>query len=603
MHYTFFPPLQDFRFVPYNRPKGAAYNYYSFDNALLKDQVRPTQIKQQYAQKVQYTDLKTLYILSTADSIEVKIFNDKGVEVNDIGFYEHGTQYSYQTDTGEVVDMFIRIAPFSFLPITYPEGFYYIKVKANYSDSDHEEFISEPIWVRNKHKDTILVKYRNDTNDYDVLFELQLQIPLVFSLRLPSDFMTLTPSGEDVVFSDQDENLRKLYGNPFRIFNLTIGGGRTGKGIPEYLVDKINRLLRCDRILIEGKRYTKHEGAELDQQNALTAPLQYLTVKLREYFNDAAGSFAFKDVKLLTRPGVFPWAYPTFLMYDGIHTYSDSPRIFEDGDDEDDFLTYLQNTVAPQYGMQGTFAWRGDDLYYTNAEDEAWQSVNNPVYKNPAVITHYIPSVGTSINRDFTFKFIDGDIVMDWGDGNIGRYHSFFGLEPTVTHTYTTSGSKTIRMFTDNNVSSFKCIQQFGGSRSRISSITGSMPINLRTLILVAHGFGANPVDLSFLHPCKRVITTLTMSFSGIAGITPGWASSLTPISFGSLRYIDFSYNVFSSTDVDNFFNELYNSCLYKPAGTVTIDNQNPLAPPTGASATSRGLLGSGSGAWGLYTD
>ncbi len=107
----------------------------------------------------------------------------------------------------------------------------------------------------------ILYFWKNENYRYynDIIFETGFPP----SLRVLGKIKYKSPASRDTIYEDQVLNQSILNSVPFRIWELTIGGS---SGIPDYLIDKVNRILGCSNLLIDGRLFTKSEGAKLEER-------------------------------------------------------------------------------------------------------------------------------------------------------------------------------------------------------------------------------------------------------------------------------------------------------------------------------------------------
>ena len=162
-----------------------------------------------------------------------------------------------------------------------PEGVYFVQLQHIQTGADLF-MISEPIHVKEYHDNTIRLDYYNSYNDQGVIYDTANNT-INFSLRIPGDISELTTGSVFVVYEDQPRNLEMIGGKPYRSFKLTAGGYTNP--IPEYLADKLERVLICDTLRIEGTYYTREESSKLEKQNVKNNPLSYYTIQLRERYN------------------------------------------------------------------------------------------------------------------------------------------------------------------------------------------------------------------------------------------------------------------------------------------------------------------------------
>ncbi|MBS1988710.1 hypothetical protein JST56_07025 [Candidatus Dependentiae bacterium] len=411
----------------------------------------------------------------------------------------------------------------------------------------------------------------------------------------------MEPASDDVVFSDQDDNVRRLYGNPYRVFKLNIGGNY---GVPEWMLDKINRAFCTDTFLINEKRYVKNDGAKFDVTRYNTFPLLFSEIELREYYNDAAGAFFnTAPVTLFTRPGTYPYVNTEWRMRDkngneifgGVFEYIDAS--YDTG-----YLTYFNNVVVPQHDLQGLFSWVDDNFTYTNGEDESFIVVTKA-----SVSTTYLEATVNITDTTAPFQYTQGGtgfhilvpdsdhlppgIVTEPGNNSLGN-----PLTVTQLYIYNTTGNKVWRLYTFGNSMT---VLQFPQQSNKVTAIDPATKVSskLRKFGCFFQNFGAVSLDLSFLAPAKDELRELAINSSNITGITAGWASALVSGSykpFKLLRYVYLNYNSLNNAAEDAFFNEFYGSTNYAYNGgwgQINMVGQSPAAAPTAASTTARNAL------------
>jgi hypothetical protein len=109
---------------------------------------------------------------------------------------------------------------------------------------------------------TILIQAWYDLNDKDFIFtNANSGKPMIrIEGGFPSD--GFNPGGKFTVFQDQDYRPEMLSGSIFNTERLVIG---TAFGIPNWMVDKINRLITMDNLLVDGVEYVRNEGGKLER--------------------------------------------------------------------------------------------------------------------------------------------------------------------------------------------------------------------------------------------------------------------------------------------------------------------------------------------------
>lgn len=255
MEFQIITPLNALRFVnETDRASLANDNYYydNFENALQFDAVDSYDTRKAYFQKWNKKDTAKVQILSDYDiltnNIKAELYNCKGSLVSNIVISEIANTLEGQTFT---------VLQFEIPFLLVAEGYYYVKV--SYTDNIFNEvvYLSEPFHVKDSHEGTILFEYTNSENNFDFVFD-----PLnIFSIRIEGAIRDFTPASDDVIYNDQKHNATKLYSIPFRTFKLYIGNV---SGIPDWLSDKINWVLSCDQVKMDGVYYERLESSKYE---------------------------------------------------------------------------------------------------------------------------------------------------------------------------------------------------------------------------------------------------------------------------------------------------------------------------------------------------
>jgi hypothetical protein len=155
------------------------------------------------------------------------------------------------------------------------------------------EFLSEPLWVKDTWPNTILVSCYNDTTDFDVIFE-DLGTPgdYVISVRVEGGWPTdgFMPQAKDILYIDEEYVTVQLNSKPFSTRKIIFGGSY---GIPNWLIDIINRCFSCDHTYIDLLRVVKAEGAKLERSGEKFYPMACWMLELMEAdYNYSTGSEA-----------------------------------------------------------------------------------------------------------------------------------------------------------------------------------------------------------------------------------------------------------------------------------------------------------------------
>ena len=286
---TRIPPLGALRMIKANDILPDKYNTFGFDKGFFWQKTRQFfQGDSNYVQKVSYGDDILLYIDSLAPKIDITLFDDNGNVVTVLisamipAIVLPGNVDSYY---GDIYNTLM----YNFNPETLElaDGYYYIVIEELYGDTGDTEntfVVSECLLVKNgTFKKTMLLEYSHDINNYDILFE-GITAGYLFNFRtemilLPDDF-----ASDDTGFSDMNSDLVNLNSIPYRVFKLIVGAPY---GAPDWVMDKVNRILSCSYIFIDGVRYIKNNGANWNLTKNEVTNLMSGTIQLREHDNQS----------------------------------------------------------------------------------------------------------------------------------------------------------------------------------------------------------------------------------------------------------------------------------------------------------------------------
>lgn len=257
-------PLQFYKEVP---DVDTRFNTRDFDDWYFSDTILPWQQKVHWCQPWQRSDNLKLQIQSNVAPVNLLLFNYEGGLVDTIPFNQvlqnenDPDMFVYQVD----VDM-----------SGYPETSYYFQMRFG-SDPVAITLQSENINLSEKIENTILLEYSNPTFRGDMIFETGIQP----GMRIPGVKKYKAPASKNTIFEDQTMDQTMIRCVNYRIWELSIGGS---KGIPDYMADKIDRMLGCKTVIIEGKYYTKTDGS-IEPNEVENYPLRGWKIDIRERTN------------------------------------------------------------------------------------------------------------------------------------------------------------------------------------------------------------------------------------------------------------------------------------------------------------------------------
>jgi hypothetical protein len=194
-------------------------------------------------------------IIDPSDTSWNKELKAEGYIVDyDINLLEPVTGLVEITYDEKEVDLFYKEISLS----GYDEGIYTIAISFGLSSFDMI-FDSEPIYIKEEHKNTLALQYRhNGTYDDEEQHGYLYLSDWVNVLRLPAKHHEMTPSGEVTVYEDDFGNPSATRAVPdrqvtFKAFN-----------IPTWVLDKLNLIFAHDELIINEYQWEKSNFGSAD---------------------------------------------------------------------------------------------------------------------------------------------------------------------------------------------------------------------------------------------------------------------------------------------------------------------------------------------------
>lgn len=240
------------------------YNTKFSDEWLDPETRMPWQTYGRYYQKWQTNDIITWQFISNVAPLKALIYDCKMMLIQTLIFTQK-QQNRY------LPGMYIYEASLSL--VGYTPGRY--KIKYTVGDPVLETLEDDYIDVAEKWENTVLIQYKNSRYYGDAIFATGWAP----SFRVEGWFKQNAPGSKDEMYIDQVYNSTMLYSDPFKTRKFIIG---PSSGVPEWTPDKLIWILGCDDVTIDGKAFTKVEGAKFTEEEIKDHPFMGWSIDLQD---------------------------------------------------------------------------------------------------------------------------------------------------------------------------------------------------------------------------------------------------------------------------------------------------------------------------------
>lgn len=269
--FSFLNPVQFTKLSPTDLPqyRSRMFDYWRFVDT-IKDFQQPTQ----YRQPWQLSDSCRLQLISNYGPASIALMNCEGVQV--------GTSYSFDTKQEDFFrpGYFIREIEIDIADFT--EGYYYWQLSIGSSDV----WISEPQHFLTTHPNTMYHEYKHYERLGDTIFETGFSP----AIRVHAGLKYNAPKSKTTAYVDQSYNQTTVKSIPHRSYTMIYGGV---EGLPPWVIDRLNWVLSCSDCQIDGRFYSKADGAEFEENEIDDYPMAGYTIELVEKLNKS--SIAYED--------------------------------------------------------------------------------------------------------------------------------------------------------------------------------------------------------------------------------------------------------------------------------------------------------------------
>lgn len=204
-----------------------------FDGNFAVNQSLDFQAQQCYYQKWQTSDVLKLQILSDFVPTDLIFYDYRtGLQVANASWGEISTT---------IVGFTFKVYELTFAFSALPEGRYYSEFSYTDENNNLKPQQSEGFELKANQPNTILLKYKNSENNFDVIFNTGIE----FQFRCESAISDFDPKNLRNVYTDQTVNPTQLSSVPYRWFTFYVG---FGTGVPPWVLDKVNTIQSVDQV-------------------------------------------------------------------------------------------------------------------------------------------------------------------------------------------------------------------------------------------------------------------------------------------------------------------------------------------------------------------
>lgn len=218
----------------------------------------------EYFQKWQNNDIIRLQFMSNVAPITLSVYNCAGIIVGTPLLFTQKQRNRY------IPDLFVYEASLALTGII--RGRYRLEVTIG--DPVIETLESDWIDIATTWDNTVLIEYSSALYYGDGIFATGWAP----TFRVEGWFNPKPPASKDSLYEDQVLNQRILLSDPYYVEEFIIG---PGSGVPVWTPEKMIWLLGCEELYIDGKAFTKADGAKFSEETLDNYPFRGYKIDLR----------------------------------------------------------------------------------------------------------------------------------------------------------------------------------------------------------------------------------------------------------------------------------------------------------------------------------
>lgn len=519
------------------------YNTRSIDEDIFIRNIKSWQQKRYYGQPYQHGDTIRLQFLGqTITGTSPNVY----------------TSYIVSCETQRIVKSFPVTNPGSIviggqtllettIPLhDIPEGYYYVVVKkedpSSLSIPMFTYMVFEPINLRAKHDNTILIEYKNSYNAYGIIYESGIN----YMLRIHGFLGDLVTNAKFNVYEDEPLNTEFLSGIPYRVWKLFFGGN--GDPIPDWMADKLNIVLLHDNLKIDGVKYVRQQDAKLEAARKDRAVLYSWSINIREADNDNnVYNATYQNSVIINTDSDYVPNSPLIYVRDFVHSSPSATkqirRVFYG---YSAFIGYMNSEFKKTHNILGSFGIDAQGRFVfkpgSASEATAYATIGCKILPYPLIF-----------NLDLTDSVAPLDLQIDFDNNFTNTTHLFrSGL-----NTSDIWGTSVPDIIVQNYPIGNKYTAFFFLDRVESIDISNSSLIPMRL-------DGLFPADIQLFNANNIPIKGLDSNIFKFCG------NSITTLNFNSCD--------FNSNEIDKILKYLYDSITQ--TSTLNADLQQTVAAP-----------------------
>jgi hypothetical protein len=259
----YIPYLNPLNFVEVDPVEIPQYLTKHMDDYFLRERLNPWQ-SGSYSQPWQINDTISLQFQNNIGQLQVDVINCEQ-EVQLSFLMQQKQQNKYEPD------YFIYESNTALTPLDPGKYFFLITVGGGL-----KILISELSEVSEIIENSVLLEYSNRSYYGNMIFETGITP----SIRIRGLLRLKESAAKDTIYEDQILDAVIIQSKPYRVWEFIVFA------IPDWMIDKLTWILGCSNFRIDGKYFTKNEGAKWEETDNIGAgTLKGYKIELRESIN------------------------------------------------------------------------------------------------------------------------------------------------------------------------------------------------------------------------------------------------------------------------------------------------------------------------------